>query len=242
MPALAESPLFDHGSRRERVVREILAGLFTGKYEAGQRMRVESLAEQFEVSATPVREALVELAGVGILDLQPNRGAVLRKFGPIEILELIQVRRILECEAVRCACERFAPFELTQLEQEFIQLNSIGRDEHWLEMFRKLDIKLHDLIASRSGSQRLAHEIKRYSILFTALDDARYAKRDASENSSSKDENEEHLQILRSMAARDPQSATQAMARHIDHLGELLIHDLFGNTPDLARTPQTTMP
>jgi len=240
MPALAESPLFDHGSRRERVVREILAGLFTGKYEAGQRMRVESLAEQFEVSATPVREALVELAGVGILDLQPNRGAVLRKFGPIEILELIQVRRILECEAVRCACERFAPFELTQLEQEFALLNSAARDECWLEMSRKLEVKFHDLIASRSGSQRLAHEIMRYSILFTALEDARHAKRKALANFSSLDESEEHLEILRSMATRDPQGAANAMARRIDHLGESLIHDLFGDaptSPDLPRTP-----
>lgn len=222
---------FDHGSRRERVVREILARLFTGKFEAGQKMRVESLAEKFEVSATPVREAFVELAGIGILELQPNRGAVLRAFGPAEIHELVQVRRILECEAVRCACDRFEPPELARLEQSLLQLISANRDSHWSEATRKLDTELHAAIAQHSGSTRLADEIGRYAVLFSSLRDARHARRKALANFSHMEENSEHLEIVRRMAARDCEGAAEAMAYHVNQSAQVLIKDLFGEPP-----------
>lgn len=233
MPAASDtsSEYFDHGSRRERVVREILARLFIGSFEAGQKMRVESLAEKFDVSATPVREALVELAGIGILDLQPNRGAVLRKFGPTEIHELVQVRRILECEAVRCACERFAPVELVQFETELLALISANRDSRWSEASRKLDSRLHAAIAAHSGSTRLAHEIGRYAILFSSLRDARHARRKAQANFSHMEENSEHLEIVRKIAARDAQGASEAMAYHVNQSAQVLIQDLFEQLP-----------
>jgi len=222
---------FDHGSRRERVVREILARIFTGHFEAGQRMRVESLAEQFEVSATPVREALVELAGIGILSLHPNRGAVLKSFGPPEIHELVQVRRILECEAVRGACERFAPYELAEFEQELERLIAAERNEEWSEASRRLDSRLHYMIATRSGSHRLAHEIQRYAILFSSLRDARHAKRKAQANFSHMEENSEHLEIVRKIAQHDVQGAVDAMAYHVNQSAHVLIKDLFGEGP-----------
>ncbi|WP_437227925.1 GntR family transcriptional regulator [Planctomicrobium sp. SH661] len=221
---------FDHGLRRERIVREILCGIFTGKFAVGQRMRVETLAEQFEVSATPVREALVELAGIGILDLQPNRGAVLRRFGPVEVHELVQVRRILECEAVLHACDRFAPYELNQLEQELVALENATRDEAWSMKTREFDLRLHNMIAERCGSERLAHEIRRYSTLFSVLRDARHARCQAQANYLHLDENAEHLEIVRAMAAHDPQAAVSAMAYHINQTAPVLIKDLFGPT------------
>jgi DNA-binding GntR family transcriptional regulator len=67
---------------------------------------VQRLAELYQVSPTPVREALVELASLGLVDLLPNRGAVVRPFGPQEVREISQVRCVLEVEATRCACGR----------------------------------------------------------------------------------------------------------------------------------------
>ncbi|WP_437185290.1 GntR family transcriptional regulator [Planctomicrobium sp. SH668] len=220
--------IFDHGSRRQRVVREILVGLFTGRFEVGQRMRVESLAEQFEVSATPVREALVELAGVGIVDLQPNRGAVLRPFGAEEIKQIVQVRRILECEAVRTSCDRFAPYELASLEQELLALNDAPRDAVWAQKTRELDSRLHNLIAERCGSDRLALEIGRYAVLFNALRDALTEKRPDGVGNSYAEENAEHLVIVRTLAARDPAAAVAAMAYHINQAAKVLLKELFG--------------
>jgi len=105
----------DHGTRRQSIVETILGQLFQGRIKPRERLRVEHLAEQFEVSVTPIREALVELAGLGVIELQANRGAVVCDFGPLQVLEIYHLRRILECEATRGACDRIAPFELESL-------------------------------------------------------------------------------------------------------------------------------
>src|SRR5437870_1235385 len=107
---------------RQEVISRILAAVFQGRVPSGQRLVVQRLAEQYGVSPTPVREALVELAGLGIVDLLPNRGAAVRPFGPQEVREISQVRRVLEVEATRCACGRVDPAELSELEQELLRL------------------------------------------------------------------------------------------------------------------------
>ena len=84
---------------RQDVISRILSAVFQGRIHSGQRLVVQRLAEQYGVSPTPVREALVELAGLGIVALLPNRGAVVRPFGPHEVREISQVRRVLEVEA-----------------------------------------------------------------------------------------------------------------------------------------------
>lgn len=229
----------DHGSRRHTVVRQILTGLFSGRFEPGQRMRVEHLAEQFQVSATPVREALVELAGIGVLELQPNRGAVLRSFGPRELREIVQVRQILECEAVRCACGRIAPFELKTLERELRILIEAPRGPEWSDRTRQVDSQLHELIAQRCGSERLAHEIGRYAVLYRTLRDARHEKRTARANYAQMEENAEHLAIVRALAANDPDAAAAAMAAHICQSATALEQDLFGQDQISADSVET---
>ena len=86
----------DHGKRRHNVVAELLGDLFQGEFQAGSRLRVTFLAQRYDVSVTPVREALVELSGLGLVQLQPNRGAVVRPFGPRQVLDICHLRRVLE--------------------------------------------------------------------------------------------------------------------------------------------------
>src|SRR5215813_7376706 len=96
----------DHGRRRQAIVESLLADVFNGRLRPGQHLVTQQLAERFGVSHTPIREALISLAGIGIIDLLPNRGAVVRAVTSREIREICQVRRLLECQATRCACGR----------------------------------------------------------------------------------------------------------------------------------------
>ncbi|MHC5543303.1 GntR family transcriptional regulator, partial [Singulisphaera rosea] len=70
------------GNLRQQVTSRILAAVFQGRFASGQRLIVQRLSELYEVSPTPVREALVELEALGIVELLPNRGAVVLPFGP----------------------------------------------------------------------------------------------------------------------------------------------------------------
>src|SRR5712692_3697809 len=93
----------DHGLRRQTLAASLLADVFQGRLRAGEHLVTQELAERFGVSPTPIREALITLAGVGIIDLLPNRGAIVRRVTPHEVREVCQVRRVLECEATRSA-------------------------------------------------------------------------------------------------------------------------------------------
>src|SRR6478752_4797347 len=113
---------FDHGSRRQAVVRSVLTDVFQGRIRAGQRLVTEVLANRFGVSHTPIREALIELAGIGVIDLLPNRGAIVRRVTHKEVREVCQVRASLECLAIRQACGKVNHTTLAELATEFKKL------------------------------------------------------------------------------------------------------------------------
>ncbi|SFI04481.1 GntR family transcriptional regulator [Planctomicrobium piriforme] len=239
MPAaVLTSDALHHGSRRERLVREILSRCFDGKYLPGQRMRVEHLAEEYQMSATPVREALVELAGIGIVDLHANRGAVLRPFGAREVREIVQVRRVLECEATRSACGRIPLSELEDLRLGLEELIAGSRGEEWSAQTRRLDSQLHELIARHCGSERLAYEIGRYSVLYRVLRDTRHERRTARANYSQMEENAEHLAIVNALIAGNHAVAVASMAEHINQSAAALTADLF-DAPASSESPPT---
>lgn len=217
----------DHGSRRHEIATRILGGVFAGRFSAGQRMKVGDLAARFGVSPTPVREALVELAGIGIVELQPNRGAVLRSFGPRQLQEIYQVRRILEIEAARCACGHITPAELSKLEQDLTGLVTGVRGPEWSQQTLVVDTRLHELIAVRCGSQRLAHEIGRYARLYRTLREVRHWQRQLSNDYQQMNENAEHLKIVQALSAGSPTAAARAMDDHIQSAADMLERDLF---------------
>ncbi len=229
----------DHGARRSALVRELLADVFAGTFEPGQRMRVEHLGERYGVSATPVREALVELAGMGIVELQPNRGAELRPFGPRQLREIYHVRRLLETEAVRTACGRIAPFELDELERQLSDLVAAPKNRSWSDQTQIVDTRLHELIGERCGNDRLAHEIARYRDLYRALRDLRHGKRNSRSNYAQMNENPEHLAIVRALIAGDAEQAAQAMTRHIDSAATVLEQELFDADQIAADTKES---
>src|SRR5713226_727482 len=117
MTALRTKPplVCDHGKRRQTIVESLLSDIFRGRLRAGQRLVTEPLAQRLGVSHTPIREALIELAGIGIVDLFPNRGAVVRRVTARDVREICHVRRILECAATRSACGRIELAELHRL-------------------------------------------------------------------------------------------------------------------------------
>ena len=203
-----------HGSLRAQVAARLVTGIFAGNLASGQRLVVQHFAKAYHVSPTPVREALVELASLGLVDLLPNRGAVVRPFGPKEVSEISHVRRLLETEAARSACGRIAPEDLAALSQDLKGLEKAPRDQAWDVAAREADTRLHGMIAESSGNHRLAAEIRRYLVLFRALRDVCHV-RDAWTNYSRSDDVPEHLAIVRALLESDAEGASRAMDRHI---------------------------
>ena len=96
-------------SKRADQIAEALEQLvFQGEYEDGQRLDEIKLAETFNVSRTPIREALQRLVMSGMAEQIPRRGVFVRQPGPVELLEMFETMAELEA-----ACGRFAAARMT---------------------------------------------------------------------------------------------------------------------------------
>ncbi len=208
----------DHGLRRQFIVESLIREIVHGELRSGQHLVTQSLAKRFGVSHTPIREALIALAGIGLVDLLPNRGTIVRKVTAKDVREVCQVRRVLECEAVRHACGRIDPDELQSLRDALKRLVAVKSPQRsrFLEEARAVDSRLHDRIAASCGNAFLVNELSRLTILFRAFRDAAW-KFEETRNDFRRltVEAHEHLAIVEAMIAADRAAAVKAMARHI---------------------------
>jgi DNA-binding GntR family transcriptional regulator len=207
-----------HGRRRQTIVESLLNEIFQGAIDAGQHLVTQEVAQRFGVSHTPVREAMAALAGIGIIDLVPNRGAIVRRVSHREIREICQVRRALECEAVRSACGRIDAALLAELAHEFRAMAAAQGPSaaQVLEQAKTLDSRLHDSIAASCGNAFLAAELGRLKLLFRAFRDVAYIQyRIDNDLPRLMEEAGQHLEIVESLAAGNRRAAVRAMSRHI---------------------------
>jgi DNA-binding GntR family transcriptional regulator len=208
----------NHGLRRQTIVQSLLTDVFQGRLQAGQHLVTQDLAERFGVSHTPVREALIAMAGIGVIDLVPNRGAVVRRVTTKDVREVCQVRRALECEAVRRACGRIDRAELEQIADELRGLAAISLRSapQFLERARALDSRLHDLVANSCGNAFLTKELNRLTTLFRAFRDVSYTHhKERNDLGRISEEAHEHLAIVEALLAGEGREAARAMSRHI---------------------------
>jgi DNA-binding GntR family transcriptional regulator len=211
-----QPPIWDHGQRRMALVQSVLGEVLNGHWKPGQHLVGQELADRYGVSQTPIREALITLAGIGVVDLLPNRGAVVRNVSVREVREVCQVRRVLECEAARSAAATIDRDAVQALLVEMQRLAAMPPGPESLQVARDSDDRLHDLVCQSCGNSLLAREITRLKILFRAYRDMAW------ENVSAKDdytripqEAVEHTAILAALADRNAAAAAQAMSRHI---------------------------
>jgi DNA-binding GntR family transcriptional regulator len=181
-------------------------------------MVTQELASRFGVSHTPIREALIALAGVGVVDLLPNRGAIVRRVTSRDVREIMQVRRALECEATRLACGRISLKELHALADELRRLAALGSPlrARFVDQARGVDSRLHDLIAASSGNAFLAQELNRLKMLYRAFRDVSYSRHEQrNDYRRLAEEAREHLEIVEALVAHDRRRAVRAMTRHL---------------------------
>lgn len=207
----------DHGQRRRAVTESLLAEIFQGRVRAGEHLVIHDLAARHNVSPTPIREALVALEGIGIVDIVPNRGAVVRSVTATDVTEICQVRRALECEATRLACGRLELIKLETFADEFRRIQTRRRhSKSFIEKARTLDSGLHDLIIESCGNRFLSQEIGRLKLLFRAFRDVAWEHNRANnDHLRFIEEAREHLAIIEALLAGDAKAASRAMARHI---------------------------
>jgi len=196
---------------RGQLVSKVLNAIFSGELKGGDRLIEEELAMKLGVSRTPIREALGELAAIGVIRLKPNHGAMVRPFGPEQLVEIYHVRRVLEVEATRLAAGRIDANALNDIKKRALALINGERGEDFPERALALDGEFHDLISRSSGSERLAEEIGKYRNLVSSVGNAVGNKLHAHDQNI-----QEHLKVIDNLLEKRADEAAAAMGHHID--------------------------
>lgn len=177
-----------------------------GRLASGTRIKADDIAQQLGLSRMPVREAIRQLDSEGLVTIRPNRGAVVTILDPEEVLELFQMRSVLEGLAVRRAIERFDEEAFDELELRFSRLERAQGDlDQWI--LRHNDF--HDVICARSGGHRLFAQVQR---LRTAIEPYLRIVLAQTEMDRTVIEHRELIEILR---RRDAEAAEATMRDHI---------------------------
>ncbi len=161
-----------HANARTHATRALIdlrQRILSGGLAGGTRLFEVPLAEELDISRTPLREALSRLAAEGLLDRAPGGGFVVRSFALADVIDTIELRGVLEGTAARLAAERgVAPERMQALRGILARLDECfgeGPDDVDFESYSDLNTEFHAAIAELAGSAVLSREIARVTRL-----------------------------------------------------------------------------
>jgi len=156
LPPLKRSTLGDD------VYQSLRAAVLEHTLSPGDRMNIDALARDLDVSPTPVREALARLESEGLVRKRPLAGyTVSPLLTRAEFGDMFDMRLLLECAAARWAAERATPAQRAELVAEAGRAIPPSDDQTWHSAFTTLDAHLHGLVAEAAASPLLADGIAR---------------------------------------------------------------------------------
>jgi DNA-binding GntR family transcriptional regulator len=225
-PVAAPEPLSVSGLADEIAYR-LRADILEGRLALGAPLRHEQLAARFGVSRTPIREALHKLQATGLVELSPNRGAVVRTPQRTELIEVYELRADLEGFACELACARASESELDRLDGAQARLAAaVGGAE-------RLDEAGFDAaVADANGAfHDIIHRAARNSrLMLSILDLQHFFPRDSVWRAIADDPEtlhamnvDEHERIAAALRARRPARARRAMRDHVGGAGRILL-------------------
>jgi DNA-binding GntR family transcriptional regulator len=157
----AASPITPSPTSSLRVSEELREAILSGEFEPGERLRTASLAKRFGSSRTPVREALVQLEGEGLVDIEPRRGALVRSFASADLIDLYEIRALLEPAAAARAALRAREHQLERL-RELVTLSDArgGRGRGAIDDQIAWNQELHAIVIEAADSSRLSAALR----------------------------------------------------------------------------------
>ncbi|CAL9380420.1 GntR family transcriptional regulator [Streptomyces lavenduligriseus] len=206
-------------SYRERVADALRAALIAGELRPGEVYSAPSLAARFGVSATPVREAMLDLAKEGLVDTVPNKGFRVTVVSDRQLDEYTQIRALIEIPTVTAlarTADRVSLEALRPAAREIVQAAAAGD----LIAYVEADTRFHLGLLALAGNAHLVEvvaDLRGRSRLYGLTALVRAGRLLASA--------EEHLELLDALLERDEQAVDAIMTRHLGHVRGLWAAD-----------------
>lgn len=208
----------------ETILRELLQRIYDGRLAPGAEINEAVIAEEFNVSRGPVREAVRRLQGLQLISREPYMKARVVVLSQDAVRELFEVRLALEGMACRLAAERMTDDEIQDLLRELEQDR-----QRTLDPVGKSDVKvfdLHERIVRGSRNTRIIDALcgDLYHLLRL------YRRLSGSVRERKSQAYAEHWQIVRALKARDGELAESLMRSHVSRAAD----HLFTNLPQFT--------
>lgn len=206
----AEGTMDRKGATRADEVRlAIEEDIFLGRLRPGTRLDEESLAQRFNISRTPIREAILQLVHAGLVEKQPRQGAVV---APLKLHRMVQMFEVMS--EIEGLCARFAARRMSEEEKQALKrlhdTSKAHMEARELDAYYAVNRSFHEAVQAGSHNEPL-QEIARG--LFARL--APYRRYQLNHPYRVKDSFKEHDDVVEAILAGDPEAAYAAMRRHV---------------------------
>jgi DNA-binding GntR family transcriptional regulator len=226
MPPADSAPAAPQPLRRialhEQVATSLRDMIVHGTLRPGERISEGALCDQLEISRTPLREALKTLAAEGLVELRPNRGAVITPLRQPETLELFETIAGLERIAAEHAADRLGLPELRKLEKLHDRMEAC-HEAGDLKPYFACNQEIHRLIVAGAHNKVLQST---HAFLHTRMSRARYFALFAPQRWS--ESVAEHRRIMDALRARDAARAGAEMHAHVWRTGQIIAQVVDG--------------
>jgi DNA-binding GntR family transcriptional regulator len=195
---------------REKIEEQIA----TGTLPPGSSLDEATLVEQYGVSRTPVREALIQLAAEGLIEIRPRRGAVVTSIGPTRLSEMFEVMGELEAMCARLAARRMSDAErkVLQAAHEACEDARIKEDS---DAYFYCNEQFHSAIYAGSHNAFLIEQASQLQRRLRPYRRLQLRVRDRMGTSF-----QEHQGVVLAINAGDAEAAAQALRSHVVVQGE----------------------
>ena len=200
----------DYASLSDKVYQYLRDAIADGHYQTGDCLVEMKIAEELQVSRTPVREALKQLELEDLVASQPNRGVVVKGFTSEDFADVFTIRHLLEGQAAYWAATRITVEELAEL-SELVDLMDFYTHKNDVSHLVQLDTRFHEVVYEASKSRTLKH-------ILTSLHHNIQRARKSSLNAPNRPDGSlsEHRRIFAALSRHDADAAKAEMEAHVD--------------------------
>lgn len=215
--------LSDKQSLSADIAALIKKKIISGELNPGDRIVEISLARELGTSQTPIREAIRQLAGEGVVTIIPNRGPLVHTLSAKDVFELYTYRAVMEGMAIRLAVQNASNNDIRHLEQ------------FYEEMTRKLhDDSIESLQEDSGYIHQYIYMLSKHTILLSMFEFISFriqlVNRIVGRKYSKEREVSEHKELIEALRKGDPDHAELVMREHI--------HRAYKDYVDLGQTDQ----
>jgi DNA-binding GntR family transcriptional regulator len=190
--------------------------ILDGRYQPSQKLTEIQLSEEIGVSRNTVIKALLKLEQENLVTIEKNKGATIKSFSLSEILNYLEIRRVLEGLAIRSAVELIDEASIKRLEAIVAQMRDCLSD-HRFDEYSALNKQFHQILYDASANQQAVDMIRMIrtqlnrlhlkTILLPGRNDESY---------------QEHSAIYQAVRNRDPDAAEAAIMLHVKKIRDII--------------------